>query len=75
MNDERPHDTERECWCAPEVEWADPDTGIPYPHGCVVGHHSADCREVSEQVTGESVAPGLGWKIVKVDESLPYARS
>lgn len=28
-----------DCWCDPEVEWIDPDTGMPYPRGPLVVHN------------------------------------
>lgn len=34
-----------DCWCEPEVEWVDEDTGLPYPNGPIVIHNAADSRE------------------------------
>ncbi len=66
LRDERPHERSAQCWCGPRVEWLDPDTNLPWPgNGPLIVHHSADCREVSEMVTGESVAPGLEWELVE----------
>ena len=29
-----------ECWCEPECEWIDPDTGLPYEDGPLVKHNA-----------------------------------
>ena len=65
-NDEIEHERSAECICQPRVEWADPDSGEVYANGPLVSHNAFDCREVSEQVTGESVAPGLVWETIEV---------
>jgi len=66
-NDERAHVLAVDCWCQPRVEWLDPDTGLPWAsgNGPLVIHNAADCREASENVTGESVAPGLDWERIE----------
>lgn len=50
-NDEREHYTDlEECWCDPDVQYIDPDTGLPWSNGAViVVHNSADQRELIEQ--------------------------
>lgn len=38
-----------QCWCEPEVQWLDPETGLPWESGDVlVIHHAADGRELTE---------------------------
>lgn len=67
LNDERQHVTELDCWCEPEIRWLDETTGLPWSeNGPLVIHHAADCREVSEEVTDESVSPDKEWEVVKV---------
>lgn len=66
QNDEIEHERSAECICQPRVEWVHPESGEVYPRGPVVTHNAFDCREVSEQVTGEKVAPGLGWETIEV---------
>jgi hypothetical protein len=65
-NDERRHELVTTCWCNPRVDWLDPDTGLPWVSGMGprVIHNAADSRETSEEITGESMAPGKGWEIV-----------
>ncbi len=50
-----------DCRCEPEVEWMDPDTGLPYPHAPLVVHRPLSCspceaalrrRAESRQTTG-----------------------
>ena len=43
------HDANCDCICGPDVEYIDPDTGITYPGGPVVTHHSLDGREQNEE--------------------------
>lgn len=67
LNDEREHELNAQCWCEPDVLWLDPDTGLPWtnPHASpFIVHHAADCREVSEAVTGESVSDDQRWETV-----------
>jgi hypothetical protein len=66
VNDEKEHQLSGECWCNPKVEWIDPETGLPYPNpnAPMVVHNSADCREIAEQGTGESLAPDKKWEVV-----------
>ena len=64
LNDERPHLLRTDCWCGPTVEWSDPLNGKPYAAGPLVIHHAADCREVSESVTGEAVTARQTWECV-----------
>jgi len=68
INDERKHFAGPSyiCWCRPRIEWLDPKTNLPYPRGPMVVHNSADCREVSEQVTGEPVSAEQKWETVEV---------
>jgi hypothetical protein len=61
LNDEREHERSTQCWCEPDVAWADHDTGIPYPNGPSIIHHAADGREACEEITGESLGPGKLW--------------
>lgn len=66
LNDEREHAPETDCWCEPRVEWVDPETGLPWAEGgALVIHNAADCREVAEAVTGESVEPDKEWRIIE----------
>ena len=66
QNDERPHCIFYECWCNPRVEWLDPETNLPWANGsCRVIHNAADCREISEQVTGECVDDLSKWEVVE----------
>ena len=67
-NDERKHEIGLTCWCEPDVRWLDPDTGLPWGNSAaapMVIHIAADCREYSEEVTGERMAPNKGWKLVE----------
>lgn len=41
LNDEKEHDINTSCWCAPRVEWEHTE---PL---CI--HNAADCREIVEQ--------------------------
>lgn len=66
VNDEAPHDMSAECKCGPRLEWADPDTGEPYALGPLVVHEAFDCRQVSEEVTGEAVSEEQGWELRSV---------
>lgn len=43
------HQESQDCICGPRVEWIDQDTGLAYPNGPVVVHHSLDGREAKEQ--------------------------
>ena len=45
IRDVRAHHEGPECWCGPETEWLDPDTGLPYENGPLVIHRAADGRE------------------------------
>jgi hypothetical protein len=67
-NDERSHDDGLCCWCEPLVQWLDPETGLPWPsaNGPLVVHNSADCREVCENLTGESLSKEKTWEMVEV---------
>lgn len=48
-NDEREHELEGTmCWCEPEVQWEDPETGKAFASALVI-HNAADCRELIEQ--------------------------
>lgn len=67
LNDERRHACSGKCWCLPRVEYLDPENGLPYPRGPMVVHNSADCREVSERVTGEGVSAEQKWETVEVE--------
>ena len=53
QNDEREHLLSEFCWCEPRN-----DAGV-------MVHNAADCREISERVTGESVAKELQWEIIQ----------
>ena len=67
-NDEREHIQSVECWCDGLVEWLDPDTGLPWANGSYrMIHNAADCREYSEEVTGDSMEPGKNWSVVEAD--------
>jgi len=67
LNDERSHETTDTCWCNPRVEWIDPDTNLPWSNGGpMVIHNAEDCREVSEEVTGESVDSTKKWEVIEV---------
>lgn len=66
INDERSHSCSADCWCSPRVEYLDPATNLPYPRGPMVVHNAADCREVSERVTGEPVSAEQKWETVEV---------
>lgn len=66
-NDEREHVLSAECWCQPDVEYVHPETGEVYEYPMHT-HHSADCREVSEAVTGESVTTEQGWTVERVTD-------
>lgn len=46
------HEETHDCPCGPRVEWIDPDTGLAYPGGPVVIHHSLDGREAKESDRG-----------------------
>lgn len=71
-NDERQHELTDTCWCDPNIEWLDPDTGMSWASGGHKVHHaSADGREFSEQVTGELVLPELSWAIMD-EEGVTY---
>ena len=48
IGDTREHEENTTCWCRPEVEWEDPDTGEVYREGLVI-HHANDCREAVEE--------------------------
>lgn len=49
LDDVVEHDiTSQECVCGPIVEWVNPLTGVSYPAGPVVVHHSLDGRELDE---------------------------
>lgn len=61
MNDEEEHDLDSECRCKPVVHWQSPDGDI-LPTALVV-HNSFDCREVSEEVTGECLSPTHKWGV------------
>lgn len=65
LNDDREHTTEGQCWCQPEMRWQDAETGEIYANGPMVIHNAADCREVSELVTGERMADGKTWKTIE----------
>jgi hypothetical protein len=69
-NDEREHDHSANCWCEPRVEWIDPETGFPYPNGPGIYHNAADCREFSEEITGESVSEGKFWTVYDDDDEI-----
>lgn len=62
-NDEREHECGGSCWCEPEAEWADPDSGEVHTKGPIWIHNSADCREYSERVTGEGVTKEQNWTV------------
>lgn len=66
QNDERQHAYSGDCWCEPRVQYLDPETNLPYPRGPMVVHNSADCREVSERITGEIVSQAHKWVGVEV---------
>jgi hypothetical protein len=67
LNDEQEHEKSTSCWCEPTVNWIDPDTNRPWANGsCMVVHNAADCREFSEQVTGEGVSPSQKWETSEV---------
>lgn len=36
-----------ECWCDPETQWIDPETGEPLPEPLII-HNAADGRELTE---------------------------
>jgi len=62
LNDEIEHTLSQDCWCDPDVEWLDPDTGLPWAEGGpMVIHFAHDGREIVEQLTGEAMEPGKGW--------------
>lgn len=63
-NDEREHIRSADCWCNPEVEWANPETGMPYAAGPLIGHNSADCREYGE-IDGMAIEPGKNWAVIR----------
>lgn len=42
------HDYDDDCPCGPTPEYINPDTGLSYPGGAVVVHHSLDGREAHE---------------------------
>jgi len=37
-----------DCLCGPHTEYLDPETGVTYPNGPLVVHHSLDGREAHE---------------------------
>ena len=37
-----------DCVCGPDFEYVDPETGVSYPSGPLVIHHSLDGREAKE---------------------------
>lgn len=63
LNDERKHERSPQCWCEPDAQWVDGETGAPYPGGALYTHHAVDCREVVEAATGESLAPERQWGV------------
>lgn len=60
-NDERTHARDNNCWCDPRILWIDEEDGIPFRNGPLVIHNAADCRETSEEVTGEISDVGKNW--------------
>lgn len=48
VNDIGEHVESPGCWCDPEIEWIDEDTGLPFPNGALITHNSADHREDEE---------------------------
>lgn len=52
VHDEVPHELSDDCICGPSCEFIDPDTGIAYPSGPLVVHHSLDGREFEEVASG-----------------------
>jgi hypothetical protein len=42
------HASNTDCVCGPHVEFVDPDTGLTYPSGPLIVHHSLDGREANE---------------------------
>jgi hypothetical protein len=71
VRDERQHALTLDCWCDPRIEWLDPDTGLPWASslGPLVHHTAADCRELAEELDGESMEPGKDWAILHDDGS------
>ena len=68
LNDEREHSQSPDCWCGGIVEWLDPETNLPWAAGSYrMIHNAADCREVAEEVTDESMAPDKKWEVVEVE--------
>lgn len=68
LNDERQHIQSAECWCDGLVEWLDPETQLPWANGSYrMIHNSADCGEVVEKITDESMAPDKQWEVVEVE--------
>lgn len=65
-NDERLHELTLTCWCGAGVDWLDPGTGMPWASGmgARVRHYAADCRQFSEEVTGELVEDDKGWSLI-----------
>ena len=66
-NDEREHVLANDCWCEPRLLWVDPDTGLPWENGeLIVSHNAADCRELVERLTGDSIEPDKNWEVIPV---------
>lgn len=67
IKDDRRHERTFTCWCNPDVQWLDPDTGQPWPNASapLVVHAAADCRELVENLTGEQLEPGKSWLMVE----------
>lgn len=64
VNDEADHIEDTYCWCEPRVDYRDPDSGEEYTNGPMIIHNAADCREVVEELLGDSLSPDKKWMTV-----------
>lgn len=63
LNDEQEH-LYQECPCDPQVDFLDPETGMPWASGnCRVWHHAFDGREACENLTGCCVDEHSQWEL------------
>ena len=62
-NDEREHIHSADCWCAPDVEWANPETGEIHANGPIITHNSADCRESVEVLLDKGLSKRQNWGV------------
>ena len=69
VNDLRQHTLSALCWCAPRVDWRDPETGEHY-RTPMITHNAADHREIVEdamKLLGYQAPsdPGKLWKLIE----------